>query len=354
MNCDLLKQTIASIHENTLDEAAAKAARIRWDNIAKPLHSLGRLEDAVVMFAGIQGTPHVDISKKALVIFCADNGVVAEGVAQTGQEVTAVVAENFLDYRTCAALFCRDHGVDMFPVDIGMAEDTPRVEKRKIAYGTKNMAKEPAMTYEEALFAINTGITIAKELKQKGYQILAVGEMGIGNTTTSSAAAAVLTGKPPEYLTGRGAGLSKEGLDKKIAVIKKALKMHQPNAKDAVDVLAKVGGFDLAGMTGLYLGAAAVHLPVVIDGFISQTAALAAMQLCKKSADYWLASHVSKEPGSKCMLEALGKQPFLTCDMCLGEGSGAVLLFPLLESALHVYHEMSSFADIGVKEYCTY
>lgn len=350
----LLKQTLGRIKENALDDTAMHGARARWDSIAKPLHSLGRLEDAVVRIAGIQGTPHVDIRKKALVVFCADNGVAEEGVTQTGQEVTVIVAGNFQNDKTCTALFCRDSGTDVFPVDIGMAADAPGVERRKIAYGTKNMAKEPAMSYEDALDAIETGIAIAGELKQKGYQMLAAGEMGIGNTTTSGAVAAALTGSPPESLAGRGAGLNAEGLQKKIEVIKKALKLHRPNPADPVDALAKVGGFDLAGMAGLYLGAAAERLPVMMDGFISLTAAYAAKRLCPRAADCWLASHMPKEPGGVYMLEQLGMQPFLTCDLCLGEGSGAALAFPLLESAVNVYYKMPSFADIGVEAYQPY
>lgn len=239
----MLQETIALIQ--SVDKAAMKECEAHWDAIAKPLKSLGRLEEYVIQIAGIQGSPCVSLGKKALIVMCADNGVVAEGVTQSGQEVTALVAENFLDEKSCAAIMCKDTGTDIFPVDIGMAVDTPRVEKRKIAYGTKNMAKEPAMTREEAIAAIEVGIHYAEELKEQGYGILATGEMGIGNTTTSSAIASVLLEKEPETVTGRGAGLSGEGLNRKIQVIRQAIQLHKPIKEDPIDVLAKVGALIL-------------------------------------------------------------------------------------------------------------
>ncbi len=334
-----------------LDERAGRICEKRWDSIAKPLKSLGKLESSLIQIAGIQGTERIQLGKKALVIMCADNGVVAEGVTQTGQEVTAIVAENFLDVKSCAAIMCKDTGTDIFPIDIGMAVDTPRVEKRKIAYGTKNMAVKPAMTREEAVRAIEVGIGLACELKEKGYHMIATGEMGIGNTTTSSAVASVLMEKPVEEVTGKGAGLTTEGLERKIQVIKNAVKKHQPNRNDPVDVLAKVGGFDLAGLAGIYLGGAACRMPVVVDGFISGVAALLAVKLCPQAGDYIIASHVSKEPAGAMVLEAIGKAPSLMCDMCLGEGTGAVAFFPLLDMSLHIYEKMSTFSQIEIEDY---
>ena len=345
----MLEETIARIRQ--ADRAAMEECEKNWDNIAKPLKSLGLLEKYVIQLAGIQGTARVTLGKKALMVMCADNGVVAEGVTQSGQEVTAIVAENFLDEKSCAAIMCKDTGTDIFPVDIGMAVDTPRVEKRKIAYGTKNMAKEPAMTRAEAVRAMETGIRYVEELKEKGYRILATGEMGIGNTTTSSAIASVLLEMEPEVVTGRGAGLSTEGLNRKVAVIRQAIALHKPKKEDPIDVLAKVGGFDIAGLTGVFLGGAANHIPVVVDGFISAVAALVAVRLCPEVSDYILASHVSKEPAGAMLLEALGKRPALTCDMCLGEGTGAVALFPLLEMGLHIYQKMSTFEEIHIDNY---
>ena len=344
-----LEETMQKIRP--VDAAAMAAAKQHWDGLGKPLGSLGRLEKALIQIAGIQRTGDVHIDRKALVIMCADNGVVEEGVTQCGQEVTATVAENFLDEKSCVAIMCRRAGTKICPVDIGMAVDTPRVEKRKIAYGTKNMAKEPAMTREQAVAAIEVGIAKAEELHAQGYEILATGEMGIGNTTTSSAMTAVYLGLDVETVTGRGAGLSSHGLQRKIHVIKQAIAVNQPDPEDPLDVLAKVGGLDIAGMCGLFLGGAAQQMPVVMDGFISQVAALTAMRLVPECADYILASHVSEEPGANILLKALEKDAFLTCGMRLGEGSGAVALFPILDFASDIYHKMSTFVQADIVEY---
>ena len=344
-----LEETIRKIRP--VDAAAMAAAKQHWDGLGKPLGSLGRLEKALIQIAGIQRTGDVHIDRKALVIMCADNGVVEEGVTQCGQEVTATVAENFLDEKSCVAIMCRRAGTKICPVDIGMAVDTPRVEKRKIAYGTKNMAKEPAMTREQAVAAIEVGIAKAEELHAQGYEMLATGEMGIGNTTTSSAMTAVYLGMDVETVTGRGAGLSSHGLQRKIHAIKQAIAVNQPDPEDPLDVLAKVGGLDIAGMCGLFLGGAAQQMPVVMDGFISQVAALTAMRLVPECADYILASHVSEEPGANILLKALEKDAFLTCGMRLGEGSGAVALFPILDFASDIYHKMSTFVQADIVEY---
>ena len=344
-----LEETMQKIRP--VDAAAMAAAKQHWDGLGKPLGSLGRLEKALIQIAGIQRTGDVHIDRKALVIMCADNGVVEEGVTQCGQEVTATVAENFLDEKSCVAIMCRRAGTKICPVDIGMAVDTPRVEKRKIAYGTKNMAKEPAMTREQAVAAIEVGIAKAEELHAQGYEMLATGEMGIGNTTTSSAMTAVYLGLDVENVTGRGAGLSSYGLQRKIHAIKQAIAVNQPDPEDPLDVLAKVGGLDIAGMCGLFLGGAAQQMPVVMDGFISQVAALTAVRLVPECADYILASHVSEEPGANILLKALEKDAFLTCGMRLGEGSGAVALFPILDFASDIYHKMSTFVQADIVEY---
>ena len=334
-----------------LDEKAMEGAKQRWDSIAKPLHSLGELENMLTQIAGITGTPDVRVEKKAVVAMCADNGVVEEGVTQTGQEVTAIVAENFLAGTTTCCVMCRQCGAELFPVDVGMVTDTKVRIDLKVAYGTRNMTKEPAMTREQAIQGIEAGIAMAEELKGKGYQVLATGEMGIGNTTTSSAVASVLLGKPVEDMTGRGAGLSGEGLVRKINAIKKAIALNNPDRADVIDVLAKVGGLDIAGMTGVFIGGAALGMPVVMDGFISCVAALIAMKLCPTAGDYILASHVSKEPAAHLILEHMGKEAILHADMCLGEGTGAVTLFPVLDMAAAVYHSMSTFEDIHVEQY---
>ncbi len=334
-----------------LSASAMSQCKNRWDSIGKPLHSLGKLEDALVQIAGILRTPEIDISRRALLVMCADNGVVEEGVTQTGQEVTAVVAENFFDKKTCTAVFCEKTGTDIFVLDVGMVSDTPRTERKKLRYGTANFTKGPAMTRKEALAAIEAGMEKAAECKKAGYRLLAAGEMGIGNTTTGSAVASVLLGLSPAEVTGRGAGLSSEGLKRKIAAIEKGIARNRPDREDALDVLAKIGGLDIAALCGVYLGGAVYGVPVVMDGFISSVAALLAVRIAPKAADYMLASHVSKEPAGGLLLEAIGKSPFLTCDMCLGEGSGAVALFPLLDMAAAVYREMGTFEEIAVEAY---
>lgn len=346
-----LENRIEQIHP--ISEEAMERARERWSHVAKPLGSLGLLEDAVVKIAGIQGQEKIRISKKALVIMCADNGIVEEGVTQTGQEVTAVVAENFTRDMASVCLMSKVAGVDVYPVDIGIAVDVPSLTKgeRKVAYGTRNFAKEPAMTEEEVRKAIAVGIGMVSELKEQGYEILATGEMGIGNTTTSSAVAGVLLGGRVEDITGKGAGLDSEGLRRKIRVIREAIQKHEPRPDDVIDVLSKLGGLDIAGLVGVFLGGGLFRIPVVIDGLISSVAALCAVRITEKARDYMLPSHVSNEPGGRILLEALGFTPFLTCGMFLGEGSGAVALMPLLDMALRVYREMGTFEDIRVEKY---
>ena len=335
-----------------LDETSMEQAKEHWIKIAKPLFSLGKLEDAVIQMAGIKETPDYELKKKALVIMCADNGIVEEGVTQTGQEVTAVVADNFTKSSTSVCAMSKVAGVDLFPVDIGMAVDVPSVtvKEEKVAYGTRNFSKEPAMTREEVWQAIEIGIRKVEQLKEQGYEIIATGEMGIGNTTTSSAVASVLLSVAPEQVTGRGAGLSSAGLEKKISVIKDAIANYQPDKEDPVDVLSKVGGLDIAGLTGVFLGGALYRVPV-IDGFISSVAALCAARMVPVSKSYFLPSHVSKEPAGAMLLEALELSPLLTCNMSLGEGTGAVAVIPILEMGLSVYREMTTFEKAKIEQY---
>ena len=332
------------------NEQAAKEARKRWDSIAKPLHSLGRLEDIIVSIAGMTGDPVMHFGKKGLIIMCADNGVVAEGVTQTGQEITALVAENFLKDSATAAIFCRRAGADIMPIDIGIARDTI-LPNHKIAYGTADMLKGPAMTRAQAEAAIAVGMDLVKECAQKGYGILATGEMGIGNTTTSSAVVSVLLQQPVREMTGRGAGLTSDGLVHKIAVIEQAIALNQPDPADALDVVSKVGGLDIAGLAGVFLVGAVYRIPIVIDGFISAAAALVAASLCPEAKAFMVASHVSKEPAAELVLDALGVSPILHAEMCLGEGTGAVLLFPILDMACSVYQGMVTFDDNHMEHY---
>lgn len=343
-----LEETLTKI--KPASKEAMKRSLDHWHQIAMPLNSLGRLQDTVVRIAGMTGSEKVDLKKKALVVMCADNGVVEEGVTQTGQEVTLIVAENFLHKRSTASIFSRQAGVDVFPVDIGIAVDS-NIINHKIAYGTKNMVKEPAMTREEAVRALEVGISMVEELKEKGYGIIATGEMGIGNTTTSSAITSVLLGVEPESVTGRGAGLSSEGLERKINAIKKAINLHRPDKNDAVDVLSKVGGFDIAGMAGVFLGGAALGVPVIADGFISCVAALCAITICPDVRDYVITSHKTKEPAANMLLDAIHVPVFLDCDMCLGEGTGAVAIYPLLDMAMAVYNSMCTFTEIDMDNY---
>ena len=333
-----------------VDKKAEALCQKRWDSIAKPLHSLGKMEDYLVQTAGITGDANVKFDKKALIVMCADNGVVAEGVTQSEQNVTAIVSENFLSDKATAAILCRQTGAEIFPIDIGIAVDT-KLENHKIAYGTRNMAKEPAMTREEAERAMEVGIQKVAELAGKGYKIIATGEMGIGNTTTSSALASYFLNEDVEKMTGRGAGLTSKALEKKIAVVRKAIEDYSPSFTDAVDALAALGGFDIAGLAGVFIGGAIYHIPIVMDGFISTTAALTATRICPECADYIMASHVSREPAAEKILAALGKEAALHCDMCLGEGTGAVTLFPILDLAVEIYEQMSTFEDIDIEAY---
>ena len=344
-----LEEAIAKI--KPLDHNAMEIAQKRWDSIAKPLHSLGKLETLLIQIAGITGNAEVDLSRRGLIAMCADNGVVEEGVTQTGQEVTAIVAENFLKYDTSVGVMCKQNHAEIFPVDMGMVTYTNVRTDHKIAYGTQNMTKGPAMTREQAVKGLEAGIDMVRELNDKGYRILATGEMGIGNTTTSSAVASVLLKQPVEEMTGRGAGLTSEGLVRKINAIKKAIALNEPDPEDAIDVLAKVGGLDIAGMAGVFLGGAVYGIPVVMDGFISCVSALIAMRICPAARDYILASHVSNEPAAHLILENMGKEAIIHADMCLGEGTGAVALFPILDLAAAVYHSMSTFDDIHVEQY---
>lgn len=347
----LLEETIGKIVP--ADPAAAQWAQRRWDSIAKPLHSLGLLEDAVVRIAAMTGSPDVDLSRRAIVAMCADHGVVAEGVTQTGQEVTAIVTENMSRGDTSVCCMARAAGAEVVPVDIGVARpvEGEYILQRNLMRGTRNMTQGPAMDREICQKAIETGIEVARDLCWGGVKLLGTGEMGIGNTTASSAVVSVLLGVDPETVTGRGAGLSTEGVHRKVDAIRRAIAVNEPDPSDPVDVLAKVGGLDLAGLAGVFLGGALCRTPVLVDGFISAAAALCAVRLCPAAGDYLLASHVSAEPAGELVLNALGLTPFLRAHMCLGEGTGTAAVMPLLDMALSVYREMATFDEIEVEAY---
>lgn len=333
------------------DEVAMRAARDHWNGIAKPIGSLGLLEDAITQIAGLTGSPRVKLGKRAVLVMCADNGVVAEGVTQTGQEVTALVAGNMVKHDSSVCRMAEIARADVFPVDMGMIAPAEGVRDCHIRRGTGNLAREPAMTREEAEAAILTAIDLVGELKQQGYGIIATGEMGIGNTTTSSAMLAAFLGLEPETVTGRGAGLSDEGLKRKIRAIKMGLQLHRPDPADALDVLSKVGGLDIAGICGTFLGGAIHRVPIVIDGFISAVGALCALRLAPGSRCAMIAAHVSAEPAAKRVLEELELRPMITAGMRLGEGTGAVAALPLLDMALAVYDGMVTFDNIGMTAY---
>ena len=347
----LLQQTVKAVRP--LDEKAMAGARLRQDQLTKPRGSLGRLEELSVKVAGITGKELPRIERKAIVTVAGDHGVVAEGVSAYPQEVTAQMVHNFLRGGAAINVLARHIGARMVVVDIGIAaelEPHPSLVSRKIAPGTHNMAKGPAMSKEQALRAIESGIEVINEEMARGLDIVGVGDMGIGNTTPSSAICAAITGEPAGRVTGKGTGVSDEQLALKVKVIETALALNRPDPGDAIDVLSKVGGFEIGGIAGVILGAAARHLPVVIDGFIAGAAALIASELCPRVKDYLIAAHVSAEVGHQAILDYLGLRPLLDLGMRLGEGTGAALAIPIVEAAVKALAGMATFADAGVSE----
>ncbi|MBM4432884.1 MAG: nicotinate-nucleotide--dimethylbenzimidazole phosphoribosyltransferase [Chloroflexi bacterium] len=336
-----------------LDKKAMAEARSRQNSLTKPQGSLGRLEELSVQLAGIQGKAMPQIKQKAIITMASDHGVVAEKIGNWPQEVTAQMVYNFLGGGAGINVLARHAGARLIVVDMGVAtklKADPRLLSRKIAPGTKNMAQGPAMTSEQAEKAIETGIEIMNAEAAKGLDIVGTGDMGIGNTTASSAICAVMTGRPVAEVTGRGTGLSDEQLKHKIEVIEKALAVNRPNPKQPLDVLAKVGGFEIGGLAGVMLAAAAHRIPVVIDGFISGAAALIATAMAPRMKDYLIAAHVSAEAGHPIILDYLGLKPLLNLGMRLGEGTGATLGIFLAEAAVRILAEMSTFSEAGVSE----
>ena len=337
--------------KNRLCLKAQQEAQEQWDHVAKPLHSLGLLEDLIVKIAGIQETADVRVEKRCALVFCGDHGVVAEGVTQSGSEVTALVAGSIAQGNANINLMAAVSGTDVFAVDMGMASDVPGTIGRRIARGTQNMARGPAMSRAQAEAAVRAGAQLVGEMKEKGYRIIATGEMGIGNTTASTAMACALLHMEPDALTGRGAGLSDAGLVRKRAAIESALRINRPDPDDPLDVLSKVGGFEIAGMTGAFLGGMAYRVPIIIDGVISAVAALTAARICPAARDFMLPSHMSREKAAACIMEELSLRPIVQADMALGEGTGAVTLLPLLDMALRVYRGTHTFDDLGMEAY---
>lgn len=333
------------------DRGAMAACQARWDGVAKPVGSLGKFEDLLVRVAGATGSPDMDLGRKAVLVFCADNGVLAQGVAQSDHTVTTAIARSLAAGTASVSVMANAAGAEVIPVDVGMIDTVSGLRPCKLAPGTGDISQGPAMTRAQAEAAIEVGLRLVEEQKAAGVRLLAAGEAGIGNTTTASAVVSALLGLDPARVTGRGSGLTDEGLRRKEAAIRQALAVNRPDPADPVAVLASVGGFDLAAMTGAFLGGAVHRLPVVADGFLSSAAALCAVRLCPAAADYILPSHVSAEPAGRLVLEALGFDPVLHAEMRLGEGTGAVALFPLLDLAAAVYESAASFGDIQVEPY---
>lgn len=348
---NLLNETIK--HIKPLDDDAMRQARARQDELTKPRGSLGRLEELSVRLAGIQGRALPLIENKVVITMAADHGVTAEGVSLYPTDVTAQMVGGFLRGRAAVNILARIASARVVVVDMGVAVDIPPhslLVSRKIGYGTRNMVKGPAMSREEAIKAVATGIEIVNAELAKGMDITGTGDMGIGNTTPSAAIAAVMTGTPVADVTGHGTGIDGKQLQHKIDVISKAIQINAPDPRDPLDVLAKVGGFEIGGLVGVILSAAANRVPVVIDGFISGAAALIAAGLAPQAKDYMIAGHVSVEPGHKIILRHLGLKPLLDLDMRLGEGTGAVLAMFLAEAAANVLREMPTFTEAGVSE----
>ncbi len=332
-----------------LDQKAMLAAEAHQARLAKPPGSLGRLEELSVQLAGITGKVHNELPRKQLLVFAADNGVVAEGVSSAPQSVTMQQTINLTRGKTGAAVLAKRFGCGLTVCDVGVNADIceSAVLNRKIAYGTQNICAGPAMTREQALQAILTGAAVAENVDADA---VGIGEMGIGNTTTSSAMLAVLLGADVDKVTGRGGGITEESFRKKKAVIRTAIAVNRPNRNDVIDVLAKVGGFDLAAMCGAFLGAAASRRAAVVDGFISAVAALCAVRLCPLVRGYLIPSHASFEIGYRLAMEELALRPLFDLGMRLGEGSGCPLAFQVLDAACAVMNNMASFDEAGIND----
>ena len=346
---DLFKKTLANI--GVTDQIAAEQAQARLDSLTKPPGSLGILEEAALKLAAIQGTPKPDLGKKVVMVMAGDHGVVAEGVSAFPQEVTPQMVLNFLHEGAAINVLSKHAGAKVVVTDVGVigkALEHPRINVRKIREGTRNMAQEAAMTEAETLAAIEVGIELVNQEVDEGATIIATGEMGIGNTTPSSAILAVLAGADIDVVTGRGTGINEKSLLNKRLVIRKAVLVNEPDPDSPLDVLAKVGGLEIAALTGVILGAAARKVPVVVDGFISTAAALVAYKLKSECIQYIFASHLSQEPGHKIALDYMGLRPMLYLDLRLGEGTGAVLAFNLLEAAVKIINQMATFEQAGV------
>ncbi|WP_409347084.1 nicotinate-nucleotide--dimethylbenzimidazole phosphoribosyltransferase [Paenibacillus sp. MBLB4367] len=343
-----IEEMIARIRP--LDEQAMAEAAKHADQLTKPPGSLGRLEAVARQAAGITGEKIPALDRKAVIVMAGDHGVCEEGVSAFPAEVTGLMMMNFLNGGAAVNVFARHAGADVVCVDVGVNADVehPQLVSKKVRRGTANMAQGPAMSREEALQAIQAGCDIVGGLADEGYRLFATGEMGIGNTTPSSAILSVLAGTDVAVAVGRGTGIDDKRWNHKQDVVRRAIAVNSPDASDPLDVLAKVGGLEIAGLVGVILGAAARRCPVVIDGFISTAAALVATRLAPQSAAYMIPSHLSNEQGHAAALEAIGLAPMIQLDMRLGEGTGAALCFLLVEAALKMMREMATFESAGI------
>ena len=348
---DKIEEAINSI--KPLDERAMAEARRTQNNLTKPQGSLGQLESLSIQLAGIKGDPRPRITHKVIFTLAGDHGVTRKGVSAYPSEVTPQMVYNFLRGGAAINVLARQVGARVIVADLDVAsmlEPHPQLKDKKLALGTDNMAEGPAMSREKASRSIEAGMELVEEELTRGIDILGTGDMGIGNTTPSSAITAAYTGVDVAMVTGRGTGLDEEGRERKMKVIQKALEINRPDPKDPIDVLSKVGGFEIGGIVGLILAGARYRIPVVIDGFISGAAALIATSLSPQVKPYLIASHQSAEPGHKKILEHLGLIPLLNLDMRLGEGTGAALGIFLVEASLKILNEMATFAEAGVSE----
>jgi len=348
---DKISNTIERI--KPLDEEAMAGARMRQDNLTKPQGSLGQLESLSIQIAGIKGNPRPQIIHKVIFTLAGDHGVTQEAVSAYPSAVTPQMVYNFLQGGAGINVLARQVGARVVIADLGVAsvlKRHPDLKDKKVAMGTQNMCKGPAMSREEATISIEVGIDLVEEELSKGIDILGTGDMGIGNTTPSSAITAVMTGADVSMVTGTGTGLDDEGWRRKVKAIQKALEINQPDRKDPLDVLSKVGGFEIGGIAGVILAGAKYRIPVVVDGFISGAAALIAASLSAQVRPYLIASHLSVEKGHKIILESLGLRPLLNLGMRLGEGTGAALAISLVEASLRILDEMATFTEAGVSE----
>ncbi|ADN01659.1 nicotinate-nucleotide--dimethylbenzimidazole phosphoribosyltransferase [Spirochaeta thermophila] len=328
-----------------------RTARARLDNLTKPPGSLGRLEECAARVVAIRGEEMPDIGRKAVFVFAGDHGVAEEGVSGYPREVTVQMVSTFLSGRAAVNVLAKQVGADVVVVDVGVAEDLPPTEglvREKVVYGTRNFLQEPAMTEEEARRSMEVGVRCTEEYVARGYRLLAVGEMGIGNSTAASAVAAALLGRRAEEVVGPGTGVRGDRLAKKVRVVEEGVRRHGLEGRGAMEVLAAVGGAEIGAIAGAVLGAAAHRVPVVLDGLISTAGALVAWRLCPTVRDYLFAGHVSPEPGHRVMLEAMGLSPLLDLGMRLGEGTGAVLGMGVVEAGVRVYQQMRTFEEAGV------